>query len=250
MKRVNCSIVLYHTPTDEVARVLSMLRKCPETGEIWLIDNSELMTERLQFMDVQYIHGHGNIGYGRGHNIAIDKSLKSDVDYHLVVNSDIAFEKGTIERLVRFMDEHENVGHVMPKVLNADGSDQHLAKRLPKLWDLVHRRLTGSHDCELSFEGMDDGGEGFDVEYLSGCFMFLRNATLRKLKEKDGYVFDPRFFLYPEDIDLTRRIHAICRTVYLPTTEITHFHRKESYKSVRMTCIHAWNMIKYFWKWR
>ncbi|MCQ2331686.1 MAG: glycosyltransferase family 2 protein [Paludibacteraceae bacterium] len=250
MKRVNCSIVLYRTPADEVTKVVTMLRQCSEVGEIWLIDNSELMTERFQFMDVQYIHGHGNIGYGRGHNIALQKSLESEVDYHLVLNSDIAFSEGTIEKLIKFMDEHENVGHVMPKVLNPDGSDQFLAKRLPKPWDLIYRRLTLSQRCALSFDGMNDGGNGFDVEYLSGCFMMLRNDTLRKLKEKDGYVFDPRFFLYPEDMDLTRRMHTIGRTVYLPSAEITHYHRKESYKSLKMMCVHSWNMIKYFWKWR
>lgn len=245
--KVNCSIVLYHASIGEVKKIVDQLRKSELVGTIWLVDNSELMTERFQFMECDYIHGHGNIGYGKGHNIAIDKSLKTNAEYHLVLNSDIVIEEGTIEKIVAWMDQHKDVAQVMPKVLNSDGSDQHLAKRVPTAFDLIHRRLFHSHRCELEFE---DQSREYDVEYLSGCFMMLRSQSLRELRERDGYIFDPRFFLYPEDLDLTRRLHQMARTVYLPFITIIHDHRRESYKSLRMTWIHAWNMIKYFWKWR
>lgn len=238
--------MLYHAPIAEVQAVVERLRKCSLVDKIWLIDNSELMTERFQFLQCDYIFGHGNIGYGKGHNIAIDKTLASDADYHLVMNSDICFEPFIIERLAEFMNANPDIAHVMPKVLNPDGTDQMLAKRLPSPFDLIHRRLFGSNRCALQ---LDDDCV-WDVPYLSGCFMFLRIKALRELKMSDGFVFDPRFFLYPEDIDLTRRLNMRHRTVYYPTLTIIHCHRKESYKSLRMTFIHAWNMLKYFWKWR
>ena len=83
-----------------------------------------------------------------------------------------------------------------------------------------------------------------DVPYLSGCFMFLRTEAL-----KESGLFDERFFMYPEDIDLTRRIHKNFRTVFYPEVSIVHHHAQSSYLNFKMLLVHTWNMIKYFNKW-
>jgi len=64
-------------------------------------------------------------------------------------------------------------------------------------------------------------------------------------------LFDERFFMYPEDIDISRRIYASkkWRSVYCPGATVVHAHEKASYKSRRMMWIHIRNMVKYFNKW-
>ena len=74
--------------------------------------------------------------------------------------------------------------------------------------------------------------------------MLLRTQALQKVR-----LFDERFFMYPEDIDLTRRIHRDFLTVYYPHVTIIHNHEKASYKSLRMLWIHTINMCRYFNKW-
>jgi GT2 family glycosyltransferase len=66
--------------------------------------------------------------------------------------------------------------------------------------------------------------------------------------EKVG-LFDERYFMYPEDIDITRGMHQHYKTLYWPEVSIVHAHRAESYKSKKMLKIHIVNMIKYFNKW-
>jgi len=83
-----------------------------------------------------------------------------------------------------------------------------------------------------------------NVPYLSGCFMFLRTEAL-----KDVGLFDERFFMYPEDIDLTRRIHRRYKTVFYPNATIIHHHAKGSYINTRLLFIHISNMVAYFNKW-
>ena len=83
-----------------------------------------------------------------------------------------------------------------------------------------------------------------DVPYLSGSFMLLRTSALKEVG-----LFDERFFMYPEDIDLTRRIGAKYRTIFYPEVSVIHHHEKASYKSVKLLIIHVWNIMKYFWKW-
>ena len=251
---INASIVLYHTPAAEVQKIVRQLRACPEIDEIWLIDNSEIMTEAFMFLPTTYIFNNANIGYGAAHNIALEKSLKTNAKYHLVINSDIEFSPDVITKLLQFMETNPDVGHSMPLVRYPDGNIQYLAKQLPTPFILFARRFLPSSWTKRAnarfenhaFYEQDNYKEQLlDAPYLSGCFMFLRSDALRQVG-----LFDPRFFMYPEDIDLTRRINKHYRTVMYPMAEIIHNHRQGSYKSLRLLWIHITNMIKYFVKWR
>jgi GT2 family glycosyltransferase len=74
--------------------------------------------------------------------------------------------------------------------------------------------------------------------------MFFRTSALETI----GF-FDEIFFMYPEDIDITRRMHRIYKTMYYPEVSIIHAHTAESYKNLKMFFIHILNIIKYFNKW-
>lgn len=245
---ITASIVLYRTPVHEVKQIVSSLRKCPLIDDIWLIDNSEIQTEALMFMPATYIFNQQNLGYGAGHNIAMRKAIAQRAKYHLVINSDITFEPGTIERLTDYMEANINVGHIMPAVKYQDGRHQYLAKLLPTPYDLMSRRfipscLTRKRTERFELHNLPDYRPS-SVPYLSGCFMLLRCSALEKIG-----LFDERYFMYPEDIDLTRRIHSRFDTIYYPMVSITHNHTRASYQSLRMLWIHISNMCRYFNKW-
>jgi len=177
------------------------------------------------------------------------KSIEDNASFHVVLNPDIYFDNGLIERLSEYMQANSDVGHIMPKVLYPDGEIQHLTKLVPSPFDLIFRRFVPlkkwkekrNHKYELRFSDYDKIA---NVPYLSGCFMFLKTKALQ-----DVGMFDERFFMYPEDIDLTRRIHSKYKTIYYPEVSIVHEHEKASFKSFKMMKIHMWNMIKYFNKW-
>jgi GT2 family glycosyltransferase len=82
------------------------------------------------------------------------------------------------------------------------------------------------------------------VPYLSGCFMLLRRAAL-----KDVGLFDERFFMYPEDIDITRRIAMKYDTIFYPLVSVRHEYGGASKRSLKMFVVHTYNLIKYFNKW-
>ncbi len=245
---INVSIVIYHNPAVEVQNIVRQLRECSAINEIWLIDNSEIQTEVFMSLPATYIFNNQNMGYGRAHNIALEKSLRTDAKYHLVINSDIILGNGTIDVLLRYMEENPDVGQCMPMVRYPNGTIQRLAKLLPTPYDLIVRRFLPkslTRKRTRYFELHDaPAGYAINVPYLSGCFMLLRCDALRKTG-----LFDQRFFMYPEDIDLTRRIHRHYKTVFYPMTEIIHNHAQKSYHSTRMLWIHIVNMCRYFNKW-
>ena len=152
------------------------------------------------------------------------------------------------------MVKNPQVGLVMPKILNPDGTIQHLCKLLPTPANLITRRFLkfhkpgvkrNNHKYELRFTSYD---QIMDVPFLSGCFMFLRTDTLKEVG-----LFDERLFMYVEDTDLTRRIHRNYRTVFYPNASVYHHYAKGSYKSLKLTFYNIISAIIYFnkygWFW-
>lgn len=247
---VSVSIVTYNTPLDEMARCLDSLRS-ELVGKIVVVDNARCAAMRdfcSQRPEVKYIASE-NRGFGAGHNIAISMCLaEGDANYHLVLNSDVRFKPEVIKELHDFMENNPDVGLVQPEVFYPDGRRQYTARLLPSPIDSFGRRFLPSgftHKRNNRYLLKDiDRSRPFEAPYFQGSFLFLRCDALR-----DAGLFDERFFMYPEDIDLSRRIHTRWRTLCLPSVRIIHDHRAASYHSLRMTAIHAVNMARYFNKW-
>lgn len=246
--QINVSVVLYNTPFAEVERLANTLRKSELVGNIYLIDNSGIENTRFRMLKAEYLFNDENLGYGAAHNIAMRKSIEQQVLYHLVVNADIVFEASVLNSLLEFMNNNADIGQIMPLILYPDGKIQYLCKLLPTPFDLIFRRFLPAEWTKrrtARFEMRCSGyNKTMDVPYLSGCFMFLRVRSLQQIG-----LFDERFFMYPEDIDLTRRMHQKFRTVFYPEVSVVHHHAQSSYKNKRMLWIHMVNMIKYFNKW-
>lgn len=247
---LNISIVLYNTRAEQLLPLLDELLKVRHLNRIYLVDNSPVKSEEFASLPlpIVYIFNNANLGYGKAHNIALRESVYDEVPYHLVINSDIEVKASDIEYLLDFIGQNPLVGQIMPKVVYPDGTVQYLAKLLPTPWDLIARRFLPqrwtqkrTEQYELRFTGYN---KPLNVPYLSGCFMFLRTEAALKAR-----LFDERYFMYPEDMDLTRTIHRDYLTLFLPSITIVHHHAKSSYHSLRYLWIHIVNMCRYFNKW-
>lgn len=247
---ITASLVLYHNSQKDVDTVLNSVLSSP-VERLFIVDNSsnddfKVLEERSE--RIRYYHNEKNIGYGGAHNIAMREAIKVGAKYHVVVNPDIYFEHGTLETLTDYMDNHPEVGQIMPKVFYPNGDLQYLCKMVPTPMDLIFKRFLPAkltekrlHRFQLRFTGYN---EIMNVPYLSGCFMFFRVAALEEVG-----MFDERFFMYPEDIDITRRMHEQYKTIFYPYASIIHAHAAASKTSSKMLKIHITNMVKYFNKW-
>lgn len=250
MRRLRASIVTYNTDVAELRRCIGSLHAAGVT-QIGVIDNSPDATLRQTCgeLAVSYHHSDRNLGYGAAHNIELRRSLQTDgVDYHLVINSDVEFGPEVISKILAHMDADQSIGQLIPRTVYPDGSEQAVVRMLPTPADLLLRRflpdgLMRKRRGRYLLEFRDMTKE-VNVPYHQGSFMFLRTEALRRVG-----LFDERFFMYPEDIDLTRRIHEEYQTVYWPGVTIVHAHRAASYKSAKMMWIHMVNMMRYFNKW-
>lgn len=247
---LNISIVLYYPDWKQVADLTTVMLKSKYVSRIYWIDNSPNITHELPICSdkIEYIFNNKNLGYGAAHNIAIRESIYDDIPFHLIINSDILLKEQDIDTMYQFILQNSEIGCLMPKVLYPNGELQYLCKLLPTPMDVFGRRFLPKRWIKKRNDKYEMRSSGYDemmnVPYLSGCFMLLRTKAVQKAR-----LFDERFFMYPEDMDLTRRIHRDYLTVFFPRVSIVHNHEHASYKSLKMLWIHVVNMCRYFNKW-
>ena len=249
--KLSASIVLYNTKIDELKKVINSYFAYKGEKQLFLVDNSP--TDKLKDIvemypnnDIYYIFNNENMGYGKAHNIGIKKSIEQELPYHIILNPDIIIEEGTLEKLTSYMEQHPEIGNIMPKIIYPNGELQYLCKLLPSPIDLIFRRFipfkkwkdTINKRYELHAFEYD---KIMNIPNLSGCFMFLRTEALKKI----GF-FDENIFMYLEDIDLNRRIHSQYKTIYYPDATVIHEHQKESYKNKKLLKVHIQSAIYYF----
>lgn len=247
---VRASIVTYRTDPEELKTCVGSLQAAGVTA-IGIVDNSpdDSLRGLCGKLSVDYTHTPENRGYGAAHNVELRKSLNTpDVRYHLVINSDVYFDADVIGKIVKHMDSNPEIGQLIPRTIYPDGKEQAVVRLLPTPLDPFARRfLPGAiarrRNYRFLLEFWPHDTEA-NIPYHQGSFMFLRTSALREVG-----LFDERFFMYPEDIDMTRRMHRRYLTMFWPEVTIVHKHRAESYHSRRMMWIHMVNLARYFNKW-
>ncbi len=238
------------------------------TVNVALIDNSEdrataakvIELGRARFADsgvqMSYLHGHANIGYGAAHNLVLHGS---GADYHLVLNPDVELAVDAIANAVRWMNAHPEVGAIAPLVKRRDGTREYLVKRKPAVVDLALRGFLPGIGRALFRRRLDryemrdvvdpdPTREVVDIPAMSGACMLVR----RKAIDQTGG-FDPGYFLYFEDFDWTVRLNKVARTAYVPSFEVVHHGggaARKGLKHVGHFVRGGWRYYrKHGWKW-
>ena len=251
MPMVALSIVLYQPKPDEL---LPVLRSCAASramlSAVFIVDNSPDQGIRglIESFGFIYFHRPDNPGFGAGHNMAFQQA-GSESKYFFVVNPDIEFQPGTLEAMLRYMEQHPNVGAIGPRVTYPDGSLQYNRTLLPTPLNLVLRRFFPNspatrrmnEDFELRRLSSQRAAE---VPALTGCFLLMRAPLIRHLGG-----FDERFFMYFEDYDLCRRIRQKMQLVYFPEVSVMHEHARASHRNRRLMLAIFSSGMKYFNKW-
>lgn len=211
---------------------------------LYLIDNGP-NTENLEtiqslgaeftdyFSKIIVKTGHGNVGYGGGHNLAI---FESEADYHLILNPDVIADEKNIAIGVDYLNSHPKVGMLAPDAFDANGDRQFIAKRKPELVVLIARALKLPVNWKWLKKKMDQyeyrdkipATRPFEIELASGCYMFCRSALL---KQEKG--FDTRYFMYFEDFDLSIRFRQCSKIVHMPEIKIIHLGGNTSSKGIK-----------------
>jgi GT2 family glycosyltransferase len=246
--KIIASVVLFKHNYNDIKATLDSLINDESIDKIVLVDNgnhchwlSDFTIPKLEIITNSF-----NRGFGAGHNSVFSK-YSGSADYFLICNPDISFPKGEISNLYNYCIESE-IDFSIPKILYPDGTLQYACKLLPNPLQLFLRRFLKSSDrgnndvYELRHA---DYSQPFFAPSFSGCCMFLSNKAV----EFSGG-FDERFFLYLEDVDLSRRLSSSDLNVaYCPVSQVYHEAQRRSYLNYKFLFYHIISTLKYFNKW-
>ncbi|HEY7603504.1 MAG TPA: glycosyltransferase family 2 protein [Gaiellaceae bacterium] len=221
-------IVVTYRCRDEARDCLRALHARPPALELETIvldnasgDGTPAMV-RAEFPDVRLLELAENIGFARGVNRAAELARG---EHLLLLNPDALVHPGAVERLVGFALEHPGHGLYAGKNLDPDGTVNVTSVRgLPSLWSLtcfatmLSAALPGSRLFDPESLGSWRRDSVREVGAAIGSFLLVRRSVWEALGG-----FDPRFFMYSEDVDLClRAARQGRRPVFVPDAVVTH----------------------------
>jgi GT2 family glycosyltransferase len=229
------SIVIVNWNTRELLRncLHSMQRYLKEsTVRIIVVDNASYDESRemveVCFPEVKLINSGGNIGFAKANNIA--RPLANS-PFVLFLNPDTVVIDDAIEKMRSFIETNPTVGAVScktkysPEKGEALGADegvhalglQWYATPLTELVSILFLTDQTIQRLKRYLPYKDPNTSGYVLKLYGTCLM-VRTEVLDRV----GW-FDERFFMYGEDVDLSRRISdAGWKLYYLSEAEILH----------------------------
>jgi N-acetylglucosaminyl-diphospho-decaprenol L-rhamnosyltransferase len=163
-----------------------------------------------------------NGGFGYGNNLAFRHARdKGRPDYFHLLNPDTLVRKGAIGALVRFLEEHSQVGIAGGSFENDDGSEWPFAFRFPSILGEMESGLRFALATRILRRWVVPvvmTGESQPIDWLPGASMMIRSAVLDSIGG-----FDENYFLYYEETDFCYRAkRAGFSTWYVPESRVMH----------------------------
>ncbi len=223
--------------------------------EQWVVDNGSYdgtpETVKNQFPAVNIITNLKNEGFGHANNQAV---AKAKGDFFLFLNPDMRVEEKSLDKIVNWLRSRPEVGIVSCKLLNEEGNFNEQAKprRFPKLVDQIAILLKLSHLfpkllSKYLYSDFDPNKER-EVDSVRGSFLLMRRELFQKL----GWAFDPRYYIWFEDVDICRECKKLgMKVVYTPVISCVDFVGQSFKKKETLwkQKIFTKSMLEYFKKW-
>ena len=232
--------------------VKDLLRRCLESVrdnsgglnvETFVVDNNShdgtAEAVRREFPEVRLIESATNGGYAYANNLALREVLKRPDGelprYALLLNPDTWLPPGSLEAMVRFMDDHPEAGVAGPRLMRPNGKLDLACRRSFPSPEVSFYRMTGLSRLfpkSRRFARYNltylDPQKVVELDSVVGEFMMVRGSILRQVG-----ILDETFFLYGEDLDWAYRIkQAGWKVLYNGEVEVLH-HKGESSRQVQ-----------------
>jgi len=233
MQKLSIIIVHYNQP-QHLAKCFDSIKKAhlPDPTEIIVVDNGSRNLQSVQRIcsngsgPVDLICNRTNLGLARAANLAMKRASGK---YLLNLNPDVQVSRDSVLQLERYLHENPGTGIVFPRLLHPDGSLQlscrtHydmltvLLRRTPlsKIYNgpRIRRHLMADWDHDKPRE----------IDWALGAAFMVRREALPQ-----GRIFDDRYFLYMEDVDICFTLRQRGWGVrYMPSAVMIHDHIRSS----------------------
>lgn len=213
-----CLQALYRALEGIPAQVVVVDNASQAGAPRWILD---------RYPSIRLIENATNVGFGRANNVAIHHVNAPLV---LLLNTDAFITPDAIAKSLAFMAQHPDCGIMGARLIGEDGSLQPSARYFPTLANVFLHR-TGLSRLFPRVQRIDDFDWPHDTtrecDWVPGCYYLVRKSVIDEVG-----LFDPRYFLYYEEVDhCLAAKRAGWKVMYFPGTSVVHL-GGESAKSV------------------
>jgi len=236
MKKLTVQLVTWNGETYIPYLFASLAHQTYTNWELVVLDNASEDTtlanireaiETHQLKNCQIIESPTNSGFAGGHNALFQKTQG---EYVLLLNQDMYLMPDAFENMVQFLDTHDDVAAVSPRLMKWDVSSMSskddlqksftdtidslglkvfrnrrvIEKYAGKQWSKVKPKMNMSFHAER----FRDEGMALEVFGVSGAFPMLRRSSISSVAFSDGTFFDNDYHAYKEDVDLAFRLRS------------------------------------------
>lgn len=228
--------IINHNHKEYINNLISTLLNFSEISKIIITNNSGEDLELEVSPKIFIISNEKKKGFGLNHNNAF---CFCDTKFFCVMNPDIILKSNPFPTLLEELDN--NTGVVAPLVKNKDLIIEDTARNFPTLTSLIKKLIVGISDKDFRLES---NLIKFNPEWIAGMFLLFTKHNFNKVNG-----FDTNFFLYYEDVDISRRLRKLGLLPKLVlTAEIIHDAQRSSHKNFKFMIFHAKSILIYFLK--
>lgn len=225
MTTLSVIIVTYNSAPELPGCLNSLRAQTLKDFETIVIDNASrdnsVALIRSDYPEVKLIANDSNLGFGNANNKAL---TAAEGRYIVLLNPDATLPADTLENALKHIEENPDAGMGGGLLQGTQGEWQPSARLFPSLLNdaLTISGLAYRYSKSPFFGRFDrswaDPKQAVPIDWVVGAFAIIR----RDLVDKIG-LFDPRFFLYYEEVDLCRRVYQEgFKVYYWPDLVITH----------------------------
>ena len=216
-KKISIITVSYNNEDCIEKFVLSVLKNLPENGELVILDNAstdETIKKLEMFKDkIKIIKSSENFGFSKGNNRAVKEASG---EYLFFLNPDSELLEGTVEKLLEYSIDKNDLGIVAPQLIKDDSLIQPSVRKLPTLRGAIKEYWLGKVN---SFEQyVPSEKDATQVECVYGGAILIQKEIFERING-----FDERYFLYYEDLDLCKKMNERdLKVIYYPEAKVKH----------------------------
>ena len=190
--------------------------------DIYFVDNASkdnsVARIRQDFSDCPLIVNNHNVGFGRANNQAL---ASASGRYVLLLNTDAFVAPDTLAKTVAYMDANPRCGILGVRLEGREGVLQPCCRYFPTPWNLFLQR-SGLNRLFKNVQMVDDLDWAHDsvrsCDWVVGCYYLVRKEVIAQVG-----LFDPRYFLYFEEVDHCYAAKkAGWDVVFYPYTTVIH----------------------------